>query len=400
MTEEPQIGMRREGGGIGPVDREEGGGPYRVVLQEQPDEDAGEPTLQDLREAPHRRLRDGLRGAQPDLDLQVHRRTAAGRVLPPRPCPAGRGRRTRTSPAGRPGPQRRRAGRREPGMEAGPGGRRDVTGEPPGHLPRRTASGRCPGVAQHHGAGRAQGPDDRHQALRDIMAELLGMDEPRKRIAAMFSGLDIHYDLGEGHPLLGRRMPDLDVHTPDGPRACSPCCTTPGPCSSISVRPAVSTSHLGRIVSGWSTPSMLGVGAPSPRRDHCALGRADPTRRTCRLGGRAPGPRAASSTCDLVRRGHPGLEPQQLGAPPSSDRPADPTRCSVAICTALARRVCPSVSDQAYTTLSRHFPARKMVWRRTPSRSKPAFSSARCSAMFSTSVYASIRCAGMVSNRY
>lgn len=60
-------------------------------------------------------------------------------------------------------------------------------------------------------------PDDRHQALRDIMSELLGMDEPRRRIAAMLSGLDIHYDFGEGHPLLGRRMPDLDVHTADGP---------------------------------------------------------------------------------------------------------------------------------------------------------------------------------------
>ncbi|MEO5841064.1 MAG: FAD-dependent monooxygenase [Acidimicrobiales bacterium] len=61
------------------------------------------------------------------------------------------------------------------------------------------------------------GADDRHQALRDIMSELLHMDEPRRRIAAMLSGLDIHYDLGEGHPLLGRRMPDLDVHTADGP---------------------------------------------------------------------------------------------------------------------------------------------------------------------------------------
>jgi 3-(3-hydroxy-phenyl)propionate hydroxylase len=60
-------------------------------------------------------------------------------------------------------------------------------------------------------------PDDRHQALRDIMAELLGMDEPRRHIAAMLCGLDIHYDLGEGHPLLGRRMPDLDVQTADGP---------------------------------------------------------------------------------------------------------------------------------------------------------------------------------------
>ncbi|MDQ4070563.1 MAG: hypothetical protein M3203_13990, partial [Actinomycetota bacterium] len=43
------------------------------------------------------------------------------------------------------------------------------------------------------------------------------MDEPRKHMAAMISGLDIHYDLGEGHPLLGRRMPDLDLHTADGP---------------------------------------------------------------------------------------------------------------------------------------------------------------------------------------
>jgi 3-(3-hydroxy-phenyl)propionate hydroxylase len=31
------------------------------------------------------------------------------------------------------------------------------------------------------------------------------------------SGLDIHYDLGEGHPLLGRRMPDLDLVTAGGP---------------------------------------------------------------------------------------------------------------------------------------------------------------------------------------
>jgi hypothetical protein len=61
------------------------------------------------------------------------------------------------------------------------------------------------------------GADPRHQALRDTMAELLGMDEPRKRIAAMLSGLDVHYDLGEGHPLLGRRMPDLDLDTADGP---------------------------------------------------------------------------------------------------------------------------------------------------------------------------------------
>jgi 2-polyprenyl-6-methoxyphenol hydroxylase-like FAD-dependent oxidoreductase len=60
-------------------------------------------------------------------------------------------------------------------------------------------------------------PDERTQALRDVMSELLGMDEPRRRFAAMMSGLDIHYDLGEGHPLLGRRMPDLDLIAGGGP---------------------------------------------------------------------------------------------------------------------------------------------------------------------------------------
>jgi 3-(3-hydroxy-phenyl)propionate hydroxylase len=59
--------------------------------------------------------------------------------------------------------------------------------------------------------------DDRTEALRDTVSELLSMDEPRKRYAAMMSGLGIHYDLGEGHPLLGRRMPDLEFVTANGP---------------------------------------------------------------------------------------------------------------------------------------------------------------------------------------
>jgi 2-polyprenyl-6-methoxyphenol hydroxylase-like FAD-dependent oxidoreductase len=61
-------------------------------------------------------------------------------------------------------------------------------------------------------------PDERIRAARETVAELLSMDEPRKRFAAMQSGLDVHYDLGDGHPLLGRRMPDLDLATPAGPR--------------------------------------------------------------------------------------------------------------------------------------------------------------------------------------
>ena len=59
--------------------------------------------------------------------------------------------------------------------------------------------------------------NDYVKTLGDIITELLTMEEPRRRFAAMISGLDIHYDLGEGHPLLGRRMPDLDLHTADGP---------------------------------------------------------------------------------------------------------------------------------------------------------------------------------------
>ena len=59
--------------------------------------------------------------------------------------------------------------------------------------------------------------DARVDALRATVAELMGMDEPGTWVAGMISGLDIHYDLGEGHPLLGRRMPDLDLITADGP---------------------------------------------------------------------------------------------------------------------------------------------------------------------------------------
>jgi len=58
--------------------------------------------------------------------------------------------------------------------------------------------------------------DDRTNALREIMSELLKMDEPRRRIAGMMSGLDVRYDLGEEHPLIGRRMPDLDLITGGG----------------------------------------------------------------------------------------------------------------------------------------------------------------------------------------
>jgi 3-(3-hydroxy-phenyl)propionate hydroxylase len=59
--------------------------------------------------------------------------------------------------------------------------------------------------------------DDRTEALREIASELLAMDGPRRHLAAEMSGLGVHYDVGNGHPLLGRRMPDLDLDTDNGP---------------------------------------------------------------------------------------------------------------------------------------------------------------------------------------
>ncbi len=65
-----------------------------------------------------------------------------------------------------------------------------------------------------------QRPGARVKALRATIDELMAMEEPRKQVAALIAGLDIRYDLGDGdgHPLLGRRMPDLDLLTAEGPR--------------------------------------------------------------------------------------------------------------------------------------------------------------------------------------
>ncbi len=84
------------------------------------------------------------------------------------------------------------------------------------HAERHPVAARALRTSMAHVALRR--PDARTDALRDTMAEFLMADQaPRGRFAAMTFGLDIHYDLGEGHPLVGRRMPDLDLVTADGP---------------------------------------------------------------------------------------------------------------------------------------------------------------------------------------
>jgi 2-polyprenyl-6-methoxyphenol hydroxylase-like FAD-dependent oxidoreductase len=114
--------------------------------------------------------------------------------------------------------------------------------------------------------------DDRTDALRESVSELLGMDEPRRRFAAMQSGLDIHYDLGEGHPLLGRRMPDLDLVTADGPlrvfnllHEARPALLDLGDPGGIDITPWADRVRLvkARYDGPWELPALGVVAAPS-----------------------------------------------------------------------------------------------------------------------------------------
>jgi 2-polyprenyl-6-methoxyphenol hydroxylase-like FAD-dependent oxidoreductase len=214
--DDPELGVRREGGGIGPVNREEGGGPYGIVLRERQVEHTSEPTLQDLREAlvaaygadfgvrsPTRisRFTDMSRQAASYRDARVLLAGDAAHIHPPQ---GGQGLNVGVQDA----------------VNLGWKLAQVVNGTSPDSLLDTYHAERHPvGARVLHNTMAAvalSNPDDRHQALREMTAELLSMDEPRRRIAGMLSGLDIQYDLGPGHPLLGRRMPDLDLDTPDG----------------------------------------------------------------------------------------------------------------------------------------------------------------------------------------
>jgi 2-polyprenyl-6-methoxyphenol hydroxylase-like FAD-dependent oxidoreductase len=217
MASTPEIGVRPEGGGIGPVDREQGGGPYGVVLKEPRVDHTREPTLEDLRE---------LLVAAYGTDFGAHspswisrftdmtRQAAsyrAGRVLL-----AGDAAHVHSPHGG----QGLNVGVQD-AVNLGWKLAQVVKGNSPEDLLDTYHAERHPVGARVLHNTMAQVAltisDDRHRALRDTMVELLAMDEPRKRIAAMLTGLDIHYDVGEGHPLLGRRVPDLDLQTDDGP---------------------------------------------------------------------------------------------------------------------------------------------------------------------------------------
>jgi 2-polyprenyl-6-methoxyphenol hydroxylase-like FAD-dependent oxidoreductase len=114
--------------------------------------------------------------------------------------------------------------------------------------------------------------DDRIEALRDTVSELLSMDEPRKRFAAMMSGLDIHYELGEGHPLLGRRMPDLDLVAAEGPlrvytllHDARPVLLNLGEPGGFDITPWADRVQLidAKYVGTWELPALGAVTAPT-----------------------------------------------------------------------------------------------------------------------------------------
>jgi 2-polyprenyl-6-methoxyphenol hydroxylase-like FAD-dependent oxidoreductase len=120
--------------------------------------------------------------------------------------------------------------------------------------------------------GVLQRPDDRSKALVDMVSELVIMDEPRKRLAGMISGLDIHYDLGEGHPLLGRRMPDLDLVSADGPlqvytllHDAKPVLLNLGDPGSVDISPWADRVQLidAEYVGLWELPVLGEVAAPT-----------------------------------------------------------------------------------------------------------------------------------------
>jgi 3-(3-hydroxy-phenyl)propionate hydroxylase len=217
MDEEPEFGFRRDSVGQHALGRRQEGEPIRVVLTERTVDHTGDPSIDELREALVAvygtdyglrsagwisRFTDMARQASSYRHGRVLLAGDASHVHPPQ---GGQGLNTGVQDA----------------VNLGWKLAQVVEGTSPESLLDTYQGERHPvgaRVLRHTMAQVALSrPDNRHQALRETMAELLAMDEPRKRFAAMMSGLDIQYDLGEGHPLLGRRIPDLDLVTADGP---------------------------------------------------------------------------------------------------------------------------------------------------------------------------------------
>ena len=218
VAEEPEWGTRRDALGIHGLSRLEDGGAVRVMVTEQRLGATGEPTLRDLGEA---------LVAVYGTDFGIHSPTWISRFSD-MARQAASYRKGRVLVAGDAahvhyptGGQGLQLGVQD-AVNLGWKLAQVVKGVSPDGLLDTYHTERHPVAARVLRNTMAQvallRTDDRTDALRDAVSELLGMDEPRKRVAAEMSGLDIRYDLGDGHPLLGRRVPDLDLVTADGPR--------------------------------------------------------------------------------------------------------------------------------------------------------------------------------------
>jgi hypothetical protein len=151
----------------------------------------------------------------------------------------------------------------------------------------------CPRVAQHDGVVALRRPDERTKACATPWPSSSAWTSRARRFAAMMSGLDIHYDLGEGHPLLGRRMPDLDLVTANGPlrvftllHDARPVLLNLGEPGGFDITPWADRVQL--IDAKYAGH----VGASGTRGGHCSHRRVDSARRICGLGGR-PDPAGA-----------------------------------------------------------------------------------------------------------
>ena len=217
LTEEPPRGIRHDATGVHALHRMEDGKTVRVVVTEQQLGPSSEPTLRDLSEA-----LITVYGT----DFGIHNPTWISRFTDmTRQAAAYRAGRVLLAgdaahvhyPAGGQGLSLGVQDAVNLGWKLA----QVVDGTAPESLLDTYHDERHPVAAralQHTMAQAAlQRRDERIEALVAVVSELATMDEPRKRLAGIISGLDIHYDLGKGHPLLGRRMPDLDLVTADGP---------------------------------------------------------------------------------------------------------------------------------------------------------------------------------------
>ncbi len=213
MEHEPEFGLRPDGG-IGQLED----GRIGLALRESLVEHDGEPTLQDVRDALI---------AVDGTDYGVHSPTSISRFtdMTRQAASYRAGRVLLAGDAAHVHPPQGGQGLNvgvQDAVNLGWKLGRVVTKASPDNLLDTYQAERHPvgaRVLQNTMAQRALADtDDRTGALRDAVTELLSMDEPRKRIAGMICGLDIHYGHEGGHPLIGRRMPDLDIVTGDGPR--------------------------------------------------------------------------------------------------------------------------------------------------------------------------------------